>query len=57
MFWEGIGRARRGFCACLERLLRVVLSMLGASFESVLECFEKALDRLGEGFEHSRSVF
>ena len=31
--------------------------MLGASFESVLECFEKVLGMLEEGFEHARSVF
>ena len=31
--------------------------MLLASFESVLECFEKVFGWLGEGFEHACSVF
>ena len=49
MFWSVLRR----FWAGWER----VLSMPGASFEIVLECFEKVLGRLGEGFEHARSVF
>ena len=49
MFWSVLRR----FWAGQESLL----STLGAPFESVLECFEKALGRLGKGFEHARSVF
>ena len=49
MFWSVLRR----FWGGQER----VLSMLGASFESVLECFGKVSGMLGEGFEHARSVF